>query len=146
MPGDLPEKIYEEIERLSELGNIEMDAGNADRAIAYWRDALDLLPQPAHTWEAALWLYASIGDAQRELGLLEEALSSFRSAEISDDGYAHPFVQIGLGMTLYDLGQKDAATEHLLRAYMAEGADIFHPNGGKYLQHLADKNLLNRNK
>lgn len=140
--NELPDDIYAQIQSLSERGNIAMDAGQPEEAIGYWQEALKLLPQPEAQWDAALWLHASIGDAQRSLGDLPAALSSFRQAERSADGYAHPFVQIGLGSTLYELDEKEAATEHLLRAYMMEGADIFEPDGAEYLQHLKRQGLV----
>lgn len=139
---ELSDDVYGSIEVLSEKGNVSMDAGDPTSAIKYWREALTLLPQPISKWDAALWLYASIGDAWRMLGDFENALTAFNSAEAAADGHLHPFVQLGLGMSLYDLGRKKAATDPLLRAYMLEGEAIFSDGGAKYLQYLKDQGLV----
>ena len=141
---ELPDDIYDRVTELSEKGNIALNAGDAAGAIAYWSEALKLLPSPQSKWEAALWLHASIGDALRQQGRLEEALSAFQSAYASAEGHFNPFVQVSLGMTLLDLGRAEEATDPLLRAYMMEGEEIFRGSDPKYLDHLAQRRLLDR--
>src|SRR5688500_4836511 len=97
MEEELPDEIHDRVTDLSEQGNDMLDAGNADGAIAVWRSALTLLPEPRQKWDATMWLYASIGDAQQQKGETEEALSSFHQAAASADGYANGFVQLGIG-------------------------------------------------
>lgn len=138
----LSEDLHAEIEKHSEAGNALIEAGDAAGAIAVWRTAFSILPEPRNQWDAALWLHASIGDAQRSQGDLQGALASFQAASASGDGRANAFVQINLGMTLYDLGDRQAATEPLLRAYMLEGEDIFDDFGRYYLDHLKAQRLV----
>lgn len=139
---ELPDAIYEQVSALSEKGNTKLDAGNASGAVAAWRAALALLPRPKRKWEAAVWLHASIGDTQRQEGDIEQALASFREAAASAEGYANGFVQLGIGTCLFDLGQSAESTDHLLRAYMAEGEEIFEESDPKYLGHLRAQKLI----
>lgn len=142
MEDELPDDIHERITDLSEQGNDMLDAGNADGAIVVWRSALALLPEPKQKWDAAMWLHASIGDAQQQKGETEDALSSFRQAAASADGYANGFVQLGIGTCLYDLGRLEESTDPLLRAYMAEGEEIFEERAPKYMDHLRSRKLI----
>lgn len=139
---ELPDDIYDRITELSEQGNDLLDRGDTKAAISTWRSALQLLPEPRRQWDAAVWLHASIGDAQREDGDLNGALDSFQQAAASGDGYANSFVQLGLGTCLYDLGRQEESTDPLLRAYMGEGEEIFEESEPKYLAYLRKRKLL----
>ena len=142
MEEELPDDIYERVSDLSERGNNLLDAGQADEAIIIWQSALALLPEPRRKWEAAMWLHASIGDAQQQEGRTEAALFSFEEAAASSDGYANGFVQLGIGTCLFDLGRKAESTDPLLRAFMAEGEEIFEESDPKYLEHLRSRKLI----
>ena len=50
------------------------------------------------------------------------------------DALANPFVHIRLGQALYELGNTERAKEHLLRAYMLNGEDIFEGQDEKYFE------------
>lgn len=139
---ELPDDIYDRVAELSEQGNDFLDRGDTKAAISSWGAALQLLPEPRRKWDAALWLYASIGDAQRQQGDLDEALSSFRQAAASSDGCANSFVQLGIGTCLFDLGRQDECTDALLRAYMSEGEEIFEEPDPKYLDYLRKQRLI----
>ncbi|MDO1583073.1 hypothetical protein Q2T52_13360 [Rhizobium oryzicola] len=142
MEEELPDDIYDRVSDLSERGNDLLEAGQADAAIVAWQSALALLPEPRRKWEAAMWLHASIGDAQQQQGETEAALLSFQEAAESADGYANGFVQLGIGTCLFDLGRKAESTDHLLRAFMAEGEEIFEESDPKYFDHLRSQKLI----
>ncbi|AVA25039.1 tetratricopeptide repeat-containing protein (plasmid) [Rhizobium sp. NXC24] len=127
---------------LSEQGNVLLEGGDPHGAIKAWRAALELLPEPQTKWEAAMWLYASIGDAQRQANEKAAALQSFQTALACGDGYANPFVLLGFGTCLYDLGRRDESTDPLLRTYMLEGGEIFQDIDPVYLDHLRSKKLI----
>lgn len=134
--SELPDDIYERVCDLSETGNNLLEEGQIDEAIAIWQSALALLPEPRQKWEASMWLHASIGDAQQQGGRTQDALDSFKKAAASADGYANGFVQLGIGTNLFDLGRTEESTDPLLRAFMAEGEEIFEESNPKYLDHL----------
>jgi tetratricopeptide (TPR) repeat protein len=134
--------VDEEVTDLSQQGNMLLESGRAQTAIAKWLAALELLPEPRRKWETAMWLHASIGDAQRQQGDIESALISFQEAAASGNGYANGFVQLGIGMCLYDLGRGEDSTDPLLRAFMMEGKDLFEETNPKYLDHLRKSSLI----
>jgi len=137
---ELPDPIHAQIAALSDEGNALYDSDQEEEAISVWKRGLDLLPEPKGRWEAAMWLHASIGDAYRYLDKPSDALAHFQSAYSSGDGAVNPFVLLGLGATLHDTGQKEDATDPLLRAYMLEGEEIFEDEE-KYLDYLRSKGL-----
>jgi tetratricopeptide (TPR) repeat protein len=139
----LPDDVYERVSDLSERGNNLFEVGRIDEAIAIWQSALALLPEPREKWEASMWLHASIGDAQQQSGRIQDALYSFQKAAASADGYANGFIQLGIGKSLFDLGRTEESTDPLLRAFMAEGEDIFEESSPKYLDHLRRQKLIN---
>ena len=139
---DLPDAIYDQIERLSEQGNTLLESsGDWQGAARVWDEALALLPEPKTQWEAALWLYASIGDALRTGNDLAGAKNALFNALNCPDGHANPFVLLRLGETLVDLAEIDGGVEHLLRAYMLEGEDVFEDADAKYLKLLRNRRL-----
>lgn len=140
--SELPDDIYERVTDLSEKGNNLLEAGRMNEAIAIWQSALALLPEPRQKWEASMWLHASIGDAQQQGGKIQDALDSFRKAAASADGYANSFVQFGIGTCLFDLGHSRESTDPLLRAFMAEGEEIFEESDPKYIEHLRSQKLI----
>ncbi len=140
---DLPARIYDQVEELSEQGNVLLEDKHDWRgAVAAWTRALDLLPEPRTQWEAAMWLYASTGDALRTGGDLAGARSALLDALNCPDGHANPFVLLRLGETLVDLGEMDPGVEHLLRAYMLAGEDVFEGADAGYLKLLRDRKLI----
>lgn len=122
---ELPDDIYEEVTRLSEIGNEHCDDGKFANAIEVWRSALELLPSPRDQWEAALWLNASIGDAYYQEEQWEDAKASFLDALNGPDAQGSPFIHYMLGKTLLRLDDEDEAVQSLLRAYILDGVDIF---------------------
>lgn len=135
--------ILHRVETLSERGNVLLeDEGDWRGAAEVWTAALDLLPEPKSQWEAALWLYASLGDAYRVGGQLDEAKDALFTALNCPDGHMNVFVLLRLGQTLFDLGDKPRAKEYLLRAYMLDGEDPFEEDGALYLAFLREQGLL----
>lgn len=141
--SELPQAIADKIDDLSERGNVLLDdQGDWRGAVAAWREALNLLPSPKTEWEAWTWLNASIGDALRQGGAPEAAKAALFDALNGPDAQTQPFVQFRLGQTLVDLGEADKGVEHLLRAYMLEGEEIFEEDGQAYLKLLRDRKLI----
>ena len=136
---ELPGEIYQQIETLSEAGNVLAEEENYDAALAKFSEALQLLPDPKHEWEASTWLYASIGDMQFFKADYTAAMNSFYDALNGPDAAAIGFVQLRLGECLFELKQEDKSLEHLLRAYMLEGAEIFAAEDSRYFDFLKSR-------
>lgn len=58
---ELSDEASEQIESLSEEGNEYFDDENYDKAIAVWKKALALIPNPQNRYAETLWLETSIG-------------------------------------------------------------------------------------
>lgn len=140
---DLPAQLADEVEKFSERGNALLDEQNDWRgAVAQWRQALALLPEPKSQWEAWTWLNASIGDANRQGLALEDAKAALLDALGGPEGNENPFILLRLGQTLVDLGDTNCGVEYLLRAYMLDGNEVFASDGAHYLQMLRDRALI----
>ncbi|MBS0031632.1 tetratricopeptide repeat protein [Chitinophaga sp. 22321] len=136
---ELPEEIYQQIESLSEAGNVLAEEENYDAALAKFSEALQLLPDPKHEWEASTWLHASIGDMQFFKGDYIAAKHSFYDALNGPDAAGIGFVQLRLGECLFELNEEERSLEHLLRAYMLEGAEIFSAEDSRYFDFLKSR-------
>ncbi|MBO9728103.1 MAG: hypothetical protein J7623_05640 [Chitinophaga sp.] len=135
----LPDDVYEQIEILSEAGNALADEENYDAALEKFKTALELLPAPRHEWEASTWLNASIGDMLFFKGDFAAAAPAFYEALNGPDAHAIGFVQLRLGECLYELKDETKALEHLMRAYMLEGVEIFAEEDSRYFDFLKTK-------
>ncbi|MEF7614134.1 hypothetical protein V4F39_09465 [Aquincola sp. MAHUQ-54] len=135
---ELPEAIHAQVERLSEEGSQRFDDGRYAAAIDRWNAALALLPPPAADWEAWTWLQTSIGDAYYQLGNFGAARAALFDALNGPGAADNPFVHYRLGQSSTRLGRDDEGREHLLKAYMLDGEDIFQaePDGARYLDLL----------
>ncbi|HYR88480.1 MAG TPA: tetratricopeptide repeat protein [Terriglobia bacterium] len=121
----LADSIYAKVTEFSDLGNSYMEEGSYEKAIECFSRSLSLLPEPKNRWEAAMWLNASIGDALFLQGHFKDALGTLLDALNCPDAVTNPFIQLRLGECFYELENFARAKDHLLRAYMLEGADIF---------------------
>jgi tetratricopeptide (TPR) repeat protein len=137
---ELPDALYQQVTYLSERGNTLMDDGEPAKAAELFEKAFALLPEPKTEWEAATWLNASIGDALFAQEHYREALQYFLDALNCPDGISNPFVQLRLGECFYELGDRERASEYLLRAYMLAGREIFEDEPQKYF--LAIKPII----
>lgn len=133
---ELDDALYQRVQKLSRQGNRHMDGEEWGKAVTVFSDALALLPPPADQWEAATWLYASIGDAHFQSKDYARAKDAFLDALNCPDGFANPFIQLRLGEIFFELGDHARAKDHLLRAYMQEGAELFQDEPAQYLHFL----------
>ncbi|MGD7707962.1 tetratricopeptide repeat protein [Microlunatus sp. Y2014] len=141
---ELPEALGERIDELSEAGSDALYAEDWDEAIGRFEQALELVPDPKREWEAATWLYASIGDAHLGAQRWKQARNYFQLATQSPGGIENPYVQMRLGQSEYELGNHEAAERGLITAYMTEGEKIFAEEPPKYLAFLGERGLLKR--
>lgn len=139
MEQELDDEIYDRVTHLSDEGNNAFEENDFATAIKRYDEAVKLLPLPVAQWDAALWLFASIGDIQYQLGQFPEAIESLRIALACADGNQNPFVQIRLGQCLYQESLLDEAANHLTIAYMLEGTEIFKDEPSHYLQFLSTR-------
>jgi len=126
------------IEQLSEEGNALAEKNDFDGAIEKFQQALTLVPTPKNEQEASLWLYAAIGDMYYLKDDYENSAENFYNALNCPDGQVNGFVHLRLGEDLFELGDKEKSLDHLLRAYMLEGKEIFEDEDDKYFEFLSE--------
>lgn len=136
---ELTEEQQEQLDKLCEAGNEEMDNGNFDAAIGLFEQALEVLPHPRDNWEATAWISASIGDAHFSQDKYAEALDHLhRAYQIYGSEDPSPFVLLRMGQSYLELNDEKNAVEYLQRAYALEGKELFEDDK-KYLKFLGSK-------
>lgn len=147
LESELPDAVHDEIMLLAEVGDQRDLAGDWEGAVKVWRQAIELLPEPKNYWDAASWLYGSIGDtlADVALGIDDAGQASWMLADARDalieslgasGGATNPLVHMRVGQVEQELGNAVAAREHLLKAYMLDGETVFDGQDPKYLNIL----------
>lgn len=132
--AELPDELFEEVTRLSEEGNQHQNADRLDEALVSFHAALALLPHPASDWDAALWLWAGIGDVLFQQGRFAVAREPLMEAMVQfDEARGNPFLRLRLGQCLYELGELDAAESWLAGAYLLADPELFEDEDPKYL-------------
>lgn len=139
MELELPAEVHEKISALSVSGDALAEANDWTGAISKYNDAWEIIPEPKNDWEASTWVLAAIADACFFAGYFESALDALRYALQCPGGVANPFLHLRLGQCAYEKGAMDEAAEHLARAYMLEGAEIFQTDSSKYFDFLKTK-------
>lgn len=135
----LKDEIYEQVELISEEGNDFADDEEYAAAAEKFKEALELVPDPKTDWEAATWLYSSIGNMYFMLDDFKQAGEYFSQAIICPDGKINSFIQLRLGQTALEQQQEDKALEHLLKAYRLGGKGLFAEEDTKYLAFLSKR-------
>ncbi len=135
---ELDNKLFDEIKDLCAKGDEQYEEDLLEEAVASYKKALSLLPEPKEKWEAALWIYTALGDAYFNMDELETAEQYLQKAMACPDGPLNPYIQLMLGKTLYELGKGEEAQDHLLRAYELDGEEVFEDEDPKYLDCIED--------
>ena len=130
---ELNDKVYDEIKKKCARGNELADSEQYQEALTEFSKALELLPKPDYMWEAATWLYGSIGDMYFQLNDYSASLDCFMKAQKCPDGMGNPFICVRIGECFFELGNIEKAKQYLMQAYMLEGEEIFLDADPKYL-------------
>ena len=136
---ELPDDIYERISDLGEAGNEAAEADDLEGAIASYRQAWDLLPEPKQQWQAATWILGAIGDFQFALGDYAAARDTLTQAMECAEAVGNPFLHLRLGQAHFETGNMERASDELARAFLIEGTVIFDDEDPKYLALIKDK-------
>ncbi|KWF07091.1 tetratricopeptide repeat protein [Burkholderia pseudomultivorans] len=137
--AELDNELYERIAALSDAGDALAEDEDYAGALAKYRDAFDLLPEPKTNWEAATWLLAAIGDAHFFQQDYAAGRDAFGDAMHCPGAIGNPFLHLRLGQCQFELDQLDRAADELMRAYMGGGPELFEDEDGKYLRFLATR-------
>lgn len=133
---------YEAIKAHSAEGDKLAAAGAYKEAIAEYNKAWALVPDPKDEWNASTWILAAIADATFLAGDTTSAREALQHAMRCPGAVGNPFLHLRYGQVLLDAGESDAAADELMRAYMAEGPDIFAAEDPRYLKFLGTRAKL----
>lgn len=133
--AELPDDLHAKIVELCADGDALAGRGKYADAVARYRTAWMLLPEPREQWTAASWIHVAIADAHFLAGEFAEAIApldmALRAGEIGN-----PFVHLRRGECMLETGNRDEAIQELTRAYMGAGREIFVNEDPKYLDVL----------
>jgi tetratricopeptide (TPR) repeat protein len=133
---ELSPAIYNSIKVYSAKGDQLAAAKSYEEAISEYNKAWDLVPDPKNQWNASTWILAAIADAAFLGGYKTSAREALQYAMTCPDAVGNPFLHLRYGEVLLDAGEEDAAAEELMRAYMAEGDEIFSTEDPHYFEFL----------
>ena len=136
--NELPDNIYEEIQRFSAEGDSFAENRAYEEAISKYNEAWGLVPEPKNKWRASTWLLTAIGDACFLSGYYQSGIEALNYALHCPEG-VNPFIHLRLGQCALEKGNIEEAAEHLTRAYMLEGKEIFSQEDNKYFDFLKTK-------
>lgn len=134
----LESELYGRITVLCDAGNNHLGAGEVQRALALFEQALALLPAPPEQWEAATWIFAALADCHFEAGNFEAVRDAARQAVACPGGLGNPFVHLRLGQAQLELGNTERAKDELARAYMGGGDELFEGDDPKYWRFIRE--------
>lgn len=134
--NELDGETYERIKELCARGDRSVELKQFETAFHFYRDALNLVPEPVEDWEATTWILAAIGDLHWHEGKIDKSLSAFEDAVRCPGGLGNPFIHLRLGQCSFELGELDRSADELARTYMATGLEILEQEDPKYLAFL----------
>ena len=125
------------VKELCDKANSLSEAGEYQEALACFQCALEKIPDTYDDEGERVWVLTAIGDTLFQLQQYSDAMEYLRRAYFYDPG--NPFINLRLGQCALESGCIHDAKEHLLKAYMAEGAIIFEGESLKYLQAIKEQ-------
>lgn len=125
------------VNELCEKGTSLSEVGEYQEALVCFQCALEKIPATYDHEEERVWILTAIGDTLFQLQQYSNAMEYLRRAYFYDPG--NPFINLRLGQCELESGCIHDAKEHLLKAYMAEGATIFEGESLKYLQAIKEQ-------
>jgi tetratricopeptide (TPR) repeat protein len=133
--AELPDVLHAKIAEVCAAGDALAGSGKYAEAIARYRTAWMLLPEPREQWTAASWIQVAIADAHFLAGEFAQAIAPLNAALLAGE-IGNPFVHLRRGECLLETGRRDEAIQELTRAYMGAGREIFQNEDPKYLNVL----------
>jgi tetratricopeptide (TPR) repeat protein len=123
----------DELERLMAAGEELADAGRSEEALACFRAAWDLLPEPKDAQQPAAPILAAVAECCFSLGRWDDCCSAVQHAFRCGADLANPFLRLRLGQSLYELGNQRESANWLVPVYLAKGRAPFEGEDPKYL-------------
>ena len=137
--NELPSALHADIKLICADGDALAERRLYEEAITTYNKAWKLVPAPQTDWETSTWVLAAIGDACFLGGFFTSGSEALEYAMRCPDGFGNPFLHLRLGQCALERGKDEVAAEHLARAYMLEGKEIFALDDPKYFEFLKTK-------
>ncbi|WP_156338582.1 tetratricopeptide repeat protein [Chondromyces crocatus] len=134
MSEEIEQALHRKVSELCERGDAHVEAGELDRAVERYEEALSLLPRPLHQWHAATWILTALGETLYFQKQHQEAVSALLEALRCPRGLGNPLVHLRLGQAALGLGDDSLAREHLARAYLAAAEEVFQGEDPRHLE------------
>jgi tetratricopeptide (TPR) repeat protein len=142
MPDLFSATVQQQIESLYEAGDALLNIDQFSAALAKYRQAAGLIPEPVTQQPTALPVYTAIGEAYYYAGQFQEALGAFQMAMKAPGGIENPLTHLRLAQAYFEIGDLDLAADELTRGYMLGGRELFVGEDEKYLKFLATRIVL----
>ena len=139
MTHKLSDDIHQSIQRLCAEGDKYANDKHYREAIECFEQAIALLPQPLHNWEAATWVYAAIGDTRFLAGDYERARQALTQVMVCPKARTNPFLWLRRGQVYFELGDMQQAQDSLASAFMLGGQELFEGEDPKYAAFILPK-------
>jgi tetratricopeptide (TPR) repeat protein len=139
---DLSTEVHDKIMALCAAGDELAEAEAYEAAIEQYNEAFDLLPNPKNDWDASTWILAAIADACFLSGYYTSAREALEYAMTCPEAIGNPFLHLRFGQVLFLAKDYDGAADELMRAYMAEGEEIFETEDPKYFAFLKTRAII----
>lgn len=140
--AEIPEKTHNKILKLCAGGDDLAGRGEYSAAVEEYNKAWSLIPEPKDQWHASTWILAALIDAYFLAGRNDYALDALQYVMTCPDAIGNPFIHLRFGEVLFELGEKDAAANELIRAYAIEGEEIFATEDPKYFEFLKTRAII----
>jgi hypothetical protein len=124
----------DQAEQLFAEGNELADAEQHADALAHFRAAWDVLPEPREDQDVAIRILAAIADCHFYLGQWQRCRQAVQHAFRCGADMADPFLRLRMGQSLYELGEEREAANWLVPVYLQEGREPFEGDDPKYLE------------
>lgn len=141
-PRALAPDLHQQIMALAAQGDTLAAEARYEDAIKVYDRALALVPEPKNDWEASTWLLAAIGDAAFLGGWFGTARKALDHAMTCPGAVGNPFLHLRREEVALEQDDESVAADELMRAYMAEGREIFAQEDAKYLAFLSTRAAL----
>ena len=138
MTRELDDDLHSKIVLLCKEGDELQRKSHHQEALRKYESAWNLLPEPKEDWEAATWILATMGDTYWSIQDYSKTVSVLTLALKCPSGLGNPFIHLRLGEAYFELSDSFGKRNHLTRAYIGAGREIFKDEDPKYLEFLKD--------
>lgn len=133
---DLPEALKTQVDAQIEQAIALEEQGQFQQAEQVYQAALALIPEPKHAFWETTRIYVGFGEIHFVQGQFEQAAHFYQECMKMPEGFINPFVLLRRGQIAFEQDDAITAAEHLTRALMLEGTEIFDEEDPKYLDFL----------